>query len=80
MAIALAFLELGLKQAPHDGWLSLPCSLLFSLSAAATAMFAIRTLKAAHPVVDLSTLQTRSFAIGCALSFVSELDCSARSI
>ncbi|MGZ3361112.1 MAG: DHA2 family efflux MFS transporter permease subunit, partial [Xanthobacteraceae bacterium] len=69
MAIALACLELGLKQAPQDGWLSLPCSLLFSLSAAATAMFAVRTLKAAHPVVDLSTLRARSFAIGCALSF-----------
>jgi len=69
MAIALACLELGLKQAPQDGWLSPPCSLLFSLSAAATTMFAVRTLKAAHPVVDLSTLRTRSFAIGCALSF-----------
>jgi DHA2 family multidrug resistance protein len=69
MAIALACLELGLKQAPQDGWLSPPCSLLFSLSAAATTMFAIRTLKAVYPVVDLSTLRTRSFAIGCALSF-----------
>src|SRR6202163_1779674 len=31
MAMALAALELGLKQAPHDGWLSPPCSLLFLL-------------------------------------------------
>ncbi|WP_291684061.1 DHA2 family efflux MFS transporter permease subunit [Bradyrhizobium sp.] len=69
MAIALACLELGLKQAPHDGWLAPQCSLLFSVSAAATAIFAVRTLKAAHPVVDLSTLRMRSFAIGCALSF-----------
>jgi DHA2 family multidrug resistance protein len=69
MATALACLEIGLKQAPHDGWLSPLCSLLFSLSAAATLVFAIRTLKAAHPVVDLSTLRTRSFAIGCGLSF-----------
>jgi DHA2 family multidrug resistance protein len=69
MAIALACLELGLKQAPQDGWLSTTCTLLFSLSAAATIIFAVRTLKAAHPVVDLSTLRTRSFAIGCGLSF-----------
>jgi MFS transporter, DHA2 family, multidrug resistance protein len=69
MAIGLACLEIGLKQAPHDGWLSPPCSPLFSLSAAATTMFAARTLKAAHPVVDLSTLRTRSFAVGCGLSF-----------
>jgi DHA2 family multidrug resistance protein len=69
MAIALASLEIGLKQAPHDGWLSPLCSMLFSLSATATIAFAVRTLKAAHPVVELSTLKTRSFAIGCALSF-----------
>jgi DHA2 family multidrug resistance protein len=69
MAIALASLELGLKQAPHDGWISPLCALLFSLSAVATTGFAVRTLRARHPVVELSTLQTRSFAIGCALSF-----------
>ena len=69
MATALACLEIGLKQAPQDGWLSPLCSMLFALSAAATTGFAVRTLKAAHPVVELSTLRTRSFAIGCALSF-----------
>ncbi len=51
IAIALASLEIGLKEAPQDGWLSPLCCLLFSLSAAATTMFAARTLKAAHPVV-----------------------------
>jgi DHA2 family multidrug resistance protein len=69
MAIALASLEIGLKQAPQDGWLSLPCSVLFLLSAAAAMLFAVRTLKARHPVVELSTLKYPSFAIGCALSF-----------
>ena len=44
-------------------------ALLFLLSAAAATAFAFRTLKAAHPVVELSTLGARSFAIGCALSF-----------
>src|SRR3981189_2598727 len=33
MAISLAGLEIGLKQAPHDGWLSPLCALLFVLSA-----------------------------------------------
>jgi DHA2 family multidrug resistance protein len=69
MAIALATVEIALKRAPQDGWLSPSCILLLSLSIAAAALFAARTLRAAHPVVELSTLGARSFAIGCALSF-----------
>jgi len=69
MASALAALEIGLKQAPQEGWLSPPCLVLFLVSAGAATIFARRTLKAAHPVVELSTLRARSFAIGCALSF-----------
>ncbi len=69
MAISLASLEIALKEAPHDGWLSPLCSILFLLSAAAATGFAVRTLKAEHPVVELSTLKNPSFAIGCALSF-----------
>jgi DHA2 family multidrug resistance protein len=69
MAISLASLEIALKQAPLDGWLSPLCAVLFVLSAVAAVIFALRTLRAAHPVVELTTLQNRSFAIGCALSF-----------
>jgi MFS transporter, DHA2 family, multidrug resistance protein len=69
MAIALASLEIGLKQAPQYGWLSPLCAVLFLLSAVAATRFAIRTLKAKHPVVELTTLKARSFAIGCTLSF-----------
>ena len=69
MAISLASLEIGLKQAPQDGWLSPLCALLFALSAAAATAFVVRTLKATYPVVELSTLKNVSFAIGCALSF-----------
>jgi MFS transporter, DHA2 family, multidrug resistance protein len=69
MALSLASLEVGLKEAPHDGWLSPPCIVLFFVSAAAATLFAVRSLRATHPVVDLSTLRARSFAIGCALSF-----------
>ena len=69
MAISLASLEISLKQAPHEGWLSPLCLLLFLLSAGAATIFGLRTLKAEYPVVELSTLKNRSFAIGCALSF-----------
>jgi DHA2 family multidrug resistance protein len=69
MAISMASLEIALKQAPLDGWLSPLCATLFVLSAAAAVIFALRTLGAAHPVVELTTLKNRSFAIGCALSF-----------
>jgi DHA2 family multidrug resistance protein len=69
MAISLASLEIGLKQAPQDGWLSPLCSVLFLVSAIAAIGFASRTLKARHPVVELMTLRERPFAVGCALSF-----------
>jgi DHA2 family multidrug resistance protein len=69
LAISLTSLEIGLKEAPHYGWLSPLYATLFLLSAGAATVFAVRTLKAEHPVVELSTLKNRSFAVGCALSF-----------
>jgi DHA2 family multidrug resistance protein len=69
MAVALASLEIGLKQAPHNGWFSAVCFGLFALCAAATAAFAVGTLKAVQPVVELRTLKVPSFAVGCGLSF-----------
>jgi DHA2 family multidrug resistance protein len=68
-AAALACLEIGLKDAPQEGWLSAYCAALFGTSAVCGTLFIRRTLRAADPVVDLRTLQRRSFAIGCALSF-----------
>jgi DHA2 family multidrug resistance protein len=68
-AVALASLEIGLKDAPHEGWLSAHCTALFGATAACGALFIHRTLRAADPVLDLRTLQRRPFAIGCALSF-----------
>jgi DHA2 family multidrug resistance protein len=68
-AAALASLEIGLKDAPQAGWLSLHCAGLFFGSFAFAANFIHRTLHAANPVVDLSTLKRRSFAVGCGLSF-----------
>src|ERR1700704_1520885 len=69
MAAALACLEIGLKQSPQDGWFSAICISLFSLSALTGGFFVWRTLRAAHPIVQLSTFRDRSFAIGCVLSF-----------
>lgn len=69
MSIALASMEIGLKEAPRHGWLSLLCVTLFLLSFLAAMMFAVRTLKTAHPVVDLTALRIPAFAVSCALSF-----------
>ena len=69
MAIALATLEIGLKQAPQDGWLSPRPLMLFAVSLASGVIFVTRSVKAAHPVVELTTLRARAFAVGCALSF-----------
>jgi MFS transporter, DHA2 family, multidrug resistance protein len=67
---SLAALEIGLKQAPDDGWGSPLVLGLFAISLAAGALFIRRALSAAHPMVQLHTLAKRSFAIGCVLSFV----------
>jgi len=69
MAVSLASLEIGLKQAPQYGWSSGVCFGLFALCAVAAALFTVRTLKAVQLVVELATLKVRSFSIGCALSF-----------
>jgi len=69
LAGSLACLEIGLKEAPRLGWLSPICIGLLSASAVGIGIFVRRTLRAAHPVVQLSTLKRRSFAAGCGLSF-----------
>jgi DHA2 family multidrug resistance protein len=69
LAASLASLMIGLKEAPQRGWLSPVCIGLLSASAAGHGIFVRRTLRAAHPVVQLSTLKRRSFAAGCGLSF-----------
>ncbi len=69
MVLALASLEIGLKQAPQNGWLSPSCAGLLLASAVGIAVFIWRSFRAAHPIVQLVVLERRSFAIGCALSF-----------
>ena len=69
VAAALASLEIGLKEAPQRGWLSFTCLALLMASGIGIAVAAWRCLKAAHPIVELSLLKRRSFALGCGLSF-----------
>ena len=69
LAAALAGLEIGLKEAPHHGWLSSTCIVLLAGSAVGLGFFVHRSLGGGHPVVRLATLRRRSFAVGCALSF-----------
>ena len=69
MAVALASLEIGLKEAPRHGWLAPHCVALLATSVIAAVVFARRTSRGRRPVVDLLIFRDRSFAIGCALSF-----------
>lgn len=70
MAIALAALEIALKQAPKGGWDSPLVLGLLALTATSLTLFVRRTLGAAHPVVSLAHLGDRNFAVGCLLSFI----------
>jgi MFS transporter, DHA2 family, multidrug resistance protein len=69
MATSLAALEIALKQAPQNGWISLQVAGLLALSVASLAGFVRRTLRASYPIVDLRNFADRNFAIGCVLSF-----------
>lgn len=69
LVLALASLEIGLKEAPGAGWLSPLCAGLLAASAALLGAFAWRSFFAAHPVLHLAALARRSFALGCGLSF-----------
>lgn len=70
IVIALAALEIGLKEAPQRGWISGLVAGLLVLSLVSMSAFVRRTLRASHPVVDLGTFADRNFTIGCLLSFV----------
>ena len=69
MTIALAALEIALKEAPRRGWTSGLIIGLLALSLVSAVGFASRTLRASHPVVDLRGFADRNFTIGCILSF-----------
>ena len=70
IVIALAALEIALKEAPHRGWMSGLVAGLLVLSTTSMVAFVRRTLRASHPVVDLGAFADRNFTVGCLLSFV----------
>lgn len=70
MALGLAALEIGLKEAPARGWMSGLVLGLLAIAVLSGISFVRRTLAATQPIVDLRMLRDRDFAIGCFLSFV----------
>jgi DHA2 family multidrug resistance protein len=69
LAIALAALEIGLKEAPDRGWASGVVISLLALSAASTAGFVARSLNGSHPIAELRLFRDRNFLVGCIMSF-----------
>ena len=70
LAMALAALEIALKEAPMRGWNSSFVLGLMALSLTSSVGFVRRTLRASRPIVYLGTFADRRFTIGCVLSFV----------
>ncbi len=69
-AVALAAIEIALKEAPGRGWTSPLVAALLGLCLLTAVAFTCRTLRSPRPLVDLRTFGNRNFAIGCLLSFV----------
>ncbi|MBB3656437.1 DHA2 family multidrug resistance protein [Rhizobium sp. BK650] len=70
MAVSLAALEIGLKEAPTSGWTSLTVAGLLGLFLISGCVFAWRTLRRAMPVVEFNNFGNRNFLAGSALSFI----------
>ena len=69
-AIALAALEIAIKEAPKRGWTSPLTATLLCLSLVTALGFVVRTLRSSEPLVDLRTFRDQNFSIGCVLSFL----------
>jgi MFS transporter, DHA2 family, multidrug resistance protein len=70
LAVALAALEIGVKDAPKSGWLSAWALALIAITLSSGAAFIARTLTRPKPFVDLRAFADRNFSLGCAMSFV----------
>ncbi len=66
IAVALAALEIGLKEAPGRGWLS-PAVIALLLGFVVAIALAVRRRA---PVVDFSLFRNRNLAFGCGISFI----------
>jgi DHA2 family multidrug resistance protein len=69
-AVALAALEIAIKEAPERGWTSPLAVGLLGLCLITALGFVMRTLRSPKPLVELRTFRDRNFSIGCLLSFV----------
>src|SRR5882757_1284871 len=69
-AVALAALEIAIKEAPERGWTSPLAAGLLGLCLVTALGFVFRVLRSPRPLVDLRTFRDRNFSIGCLLSFV----------
>lgn len=70
LALALATLEIALKEAPKRGWTAGFVLGLLALAVLSGVSFIRRSLASAQAVVDLRSFADRNFAVGCILSFV----------
>ena len=70
LATGLATLEIGLKQAPHDGWVSPLVITLLTWTALAGMILVRRAVSTERRLIDLTLLTDRDFALGSALSFI----------
>ena len=59
-----------MKEAPQRGWTSSEGLALVGLFLAGGAIFALRSLRAPLPIVNLAALRDRRLAVGCVLSFL----------
>jgi DHA2 family multidrug resistance protein len=69
LALALASLVIGLKQAPDMGWVSPVVLALFALSALTSWLFFRRALHHPNPVAAVRVLADPRVAVGCLLNF-----------
>jgi len=70
LATSLAALEIALKQAPHDGWLSPLVIALLVWTVLAGATLIRRAATSRHPLIDFTLLADSNFAISSLLSFI----------
>lgn len=70
VAMTLAALEIGLKEAPKRGWSSVSVLLAFIPCLTLGAAFTVRTLRSPRPLVNLALFADDRFAVGCILSFL----------
>lgn len=72
MAVFLGTLEYALEEGPRWEWLDDQAVRLCAITALVTGVaFVWRTLTVANPIVDLTALRSRNFALGCLFSFIT---------